>query len=239
MKTLLKQVHTLVTCDDSDRILTGADVLLDGPAIAAIGYDLPSDADTVIDAGNLFVYPGLVNTHHHLYQYFTRSLPSVQGFELFDWLTALYEIWKGLNADTVYYSSLAGMGELMRYGCTTCFDHHYVFPAGADGLIDAQFAAAERLGMRMHASRGSMSLSKKDGGLPPDTVVQAVDPILRDSARLIEAYHDPSRYSMRQMVLAPCSPFSVSATPLVFRRNSGNPNSFSSAVTSWFTPDGV
>lgn len=211
MKTLLKHVHTLVTCDDSDRVLTGVDVLLDGPAIAAIGEGLSADGAAVIDAKDLFVYPGLVNTHHHLYQYFTRNLPAVQGFELFDWLTALYEIWKGLNADTVYYSSLAGMGELMRYGCTTCFDHHYVFPAGADGLIDAQFAAAERLGMRMHASRGSMSLSKKDGGLPPDSVVQAVDPILRDCARLIEAYHDPSRFSMRQMVVAPCSPFSVTA----------------------------
>lgn len=211
MKTLLKQVHTLVTCDDGDRILHDVDVLLDGPAVALIGRQTCAQADEVIDGRNLFVYPGLVNTHHHLYQYFTRNLPEVQGFELFDWLTALYGIWKGLDAETVYCSSLAGMGELMRFGCTTCFDHHYVFPAGQDGLIDAQFAAADALGIRMHASRGSMSLSQKDGGLPPDSVVQEVDPILTDSRLLIETYHDPSRFSMRQVVLAPCSPFSVTA----------------------------
>lgn len=211
MKTLFKQVHTLVTCDDADHICHGVDLLLDGCAVAAIGNDLTAAADEVIDARSLFVYPGLVNTHHHLYQYFTRNLPAVQGLELFDWLVALYEIWEHLDAETVCCSSLAGMGELMRYGCTTCFDHHYVFPAGQDGLIDAQFEAAETLGIRLHASRGSMSLSQKDGGLPPDSVVQALDPILRDSRRLIESYHDASRFSMRQVVLAPCSPFSVTA----------------------------
>ena len=211
MRTLLRQIHTLVTCDDADRVLHGVDVLLDGQAVAAIGTGLAAPADEVIDARKLFVYPGLVNTHHHLYQYFTRNLKAVQGLELFDWLTALYDLWAGLDAETVYCSSMAGMAELMRFGCTTCFDHHYVFPAGQDGLIDAQFAAAEALGIRMHASRGSMSLSKKDGGLPPDSVVQQVDPILKDSRRLVETYHDPSRFSMRQVVLAPCSPFSVSA----------------------------
>lgn len=211
MRTLLRQIHTLVTCDDADRVLHGVDVLLDGPAVAAVGAGLAAPADEVIDARTLFVYPGLVNTHHHLYQYFTRNLKAVQGLELFDWLTALYDLWAGLDAETVYCSSMAGMAELMRFGCTTCFDHHYVFPAGQDGLIDAQFAAAEALGIRMHASRGSMSLSKKDGGLPPDSVVQQVDPILKDSRRLVETYHDPSRFSMRQVVLAPCSPFSVTA----------------------------
>lgn len=213
MKTLLKNIHTLVTCDDGDRVLHGVDLLMDGPAIARIGtVDAAEAADLrIIDASELFVYPGLINTHHHLYQYFTRNLPAVQGFELFDWLTALYEIWKNLDEETVRCSSLAGMGELMKYGCTTCFDHHYVFPKGAGDLIGAQFEAAERLGIRMHASRGSMSLSKKDGGLPPDSVVQNVDEILRDSAQLIETYHDASPFSMRQMVLAPCSPFSVTA----------------------------
>ncbi len=210
MKTLLKNIRTLVTCDDGDRVLHNVDLLLDGAAVAAIG-SVSGEADRVIDGRNLFVYPGLVNTHHHLYQYFTRNLPEVQGLELFDWLTALYEIWKNLDEETIRCSSLAGMGELMKYGCTTCFDHHYVFPAKAGDLIGAQFAAASQLGIRMHASRGSMSLSKKDGGLPPDSVVQDVDAILRDSRRLIETYHDPSRYSMRQMVLAPCSPFSVTA----------------------------
>lgn len=210
MKTLLKNIRTLVTCDDRDRVLHNVDLLLDGPSICAIGH-IQEPADNVIDCRHMFVYPGLVNTHHHLYQYFTRNLPEVQGLELFDWLTALYEIWKNLNEETIRCSSLAGMGELMKYGCTTCFDHHYVFPKGAGDLIGAQFAAAEQLGIRMHASRGSMSLSRKDGGLPPDSVVQDVDAILSDSARLIETYHDASAFSMRQMVLAPCSPFSVTA----------------------------
>lgn len=211
MKTLIRQIHTIVTCDDGDRILHGANLLLDGGVIASLDAADDAQADRVIDGRNLFVYPGLVNTHHHLYQYFTRNLPQVQGFALFDWLTALYGIWAGLDADIVYQSSLAGMAELMRYGCTTCFDHHYVFPTGQEGLIDAQFEAAAALGIRMHASRGSMSLSQKDGGLPPDSVVQPLEPILRDSRRLIETYHDPSPLSMRQVVLAPCSPFSVTA----------------------------
>ena len=208
MSILIANARTVVTCDDADRVLHNVDVLLEGNRIAALGA-YTGAADWVIDGSKLILYPGLVNTHHHLYQYFTRNLRSVQGLELFDWLTALYGIWANLNEDTVYLSSLSGMAELMKYGCTTCFDHHYVFPAGAGDLIGAQFAAAEHLGMRMHASRGSMSLSKKDGGLPPDSVVQTVDEILTDSRRLIETYHDPAPFSMRQVVLAPCSPFSV------------------------------
>ena len=212
MKTLFQNVHTLVTCDDGDRVLHGADVLLDGPRITYIGSadaGMAAGADETVDASGLLLYPGLVNTHHHLYQYFTRNLPGVQGLELFDWLTALYGIWARITCDTVRLSSLCGMAELMKYGCTTCFDHHYVFPAGAGDLIAAQFAAADTLGVRMHASRGSMSLSKKDGGLPPDSVVQTVDEILCDSERLIRTWHDASDYAMHRMVLAPCSPFSV------------------------------
>ena len=208
MSTLFQNVRAVVTCDDADSVLRNVDVLVEGREIRAIG-PVSASADEVIDARNLILYPGLVNTHHHLYQYFTRNLPPMQGLALFDWLTALYGIWAHLNADTVYYSSLCGMGELLKYGCTTCFDHHYVFPAGAGDLIGAQFAAAEKLGIRMHASRGSMSLSKKDGGLPPDSVVQTTDEILADSRRLIESYHDMRAFSMRRMVLAPCSPFSV------------------------------
>ncbi|NLI53524.1 MAG: 8-oxoguanine deaminase [Clostridiales bacterium] len=209
MKTLLKNARCVVTCDDADRVLRGADVLMEDGVISKIG-DLGGLAtDEVIDASRLILYPGLINTHHHLYQYFTRNLRHVQNLELFDWLTALYDIWAYLNADTVRLSSLSGMGELMKYGCTTCFDHHYVFPQGAGDLLGAQFAAAEALGIRMVSSRGSMSLSRKDGGLPPDSVVQSVDEILHDSREAIERYHDASDYSMRQVVLAPCSPFSV------------------------------
>ena len=211
MSTLLiKNLHTLVTCDDRDSIIHQVDLLCKDGWIADIGPRLQDTADTVIDGSHLWCYPGLVNTHHHLYQVFSRNLPQVQNLELFDWLTALYEIWKGLNRDVVRLSSLTGMGELLKHGCTTCFDHHYVFPAGAGDLLGAQFAAAEELGVRMFASRGSMDLSRKDGGLPPDSVVQTVDEILRDSARVIEVYHDPRPGAMHQVALAPCSPFSVS-----------------------------
>ena len=226
MSTLLiKKLRTLVTCDDSDKILHAADLYCEDGFIKAIGLNLPYTADTVIDGSHYWCYPGLVNTHHHLYQVFSRNLPQVQNMELFDWLTTLYEIWKGLDRRVIRLSSLTGMGELMKHGCTTCFDHHYVFPAGAGDLIGAQFAAAEELGIRMFASRGSMDLSKKDGGLPPDSVVQTVDEIMRDSARIIEQYHDPHPGSMRQVALAPCSPFSVSAELLrqsaILARQSG------------------
>lgn len=207
---LLKNLRALVTCDGQDRVLEGVDLYCEDGFIRAIGPGLPQAAETVIDGSHYWCYPGLVNTHHHLYQVFSRNLPQVQNLELFDWLTALYEIWKGLNETVVRLSSLTGMGELLKHGCTTCFDHHYVFPAGSGDLLAAQFAAAEELGIRMYASRGSMDLSRKDGGLPPDSVVQTVDEIMADSARAIEAWHDASPGSMRQVALAPCSPFSVS-----------------------------
>ena len=209
-RILLKNIRAVVTCDDGDRVLKNADMLIENGVIHALGHNLCAEAP-VFDASHMLCYPGLINTHHHLYQIFSRNLPAVQGLALFDWLVALYEIWKNLDRDVVRLSSLTGLGELLKTGCTTCFDHHYVFPhAAGDLLIDAQFAAAEELGIRMHAARGSMDLSKKDGGLPPDSVVQPIDAILQDSRRLIETYHDPSFGSMRQVVLAPCSPFSVS-----------------------------
>ncbi|WP_298034835.1 8-oxoguanine deaminase [uncultured Dysosmobacter sp.] len=207
---LLRNLQALITCDEEDRILEHTDLYCEDGFIRCIGPELPLSADTTIDCSHCWCYPGLVNTHHHLYQVFSRNLPQVQNMELFDWLTALYEIWKGLDQEVVRLSTLTGCGELLKHGCTTCFDHHYVFPAGAGDLIGAQFAAAEELGVRMFASRGSMDLSRKDGGLPPDSVVQTVDEIMRDSARVIEAYHDPRPGSMRQVALAPCSPFSVS-----------------------------
>ncbi len=212
MKTiLLRNISRLVTCNDADAVLQNVDLYAENGVIRAIGRNLPQTADEVIDAGDMLCYPGLVNTHHHLYQQFSRNLPKVQNMELFDWLKTLYEVWKNLDENVIRLSSLTGMGELMKHGCTTCFDHHYVFPGGSGDLIGAQFAAADMLGMRMHASRGSMDLSVKDGGLPPDSVVQTVDEIMADSMRLIETYHDASFGSMHQLALAPCSPFSVSA----------------------------
>lgn len=206
---LIKNAQAIVTVDDQDRVLERQNILIENNRIAAIG-ELDWAADIVIDATNMLVYPGLVNTHHHLYQTFTRNLPAVQHMELFDWLRTLYAIWQGLTEDMIYYSSLTGMGELLKYGCTTCFDHHYVFGQHrSDRFIDRQFAAAAALGIRLHASRGSMSRGRSAGGLPPDELVQSVAVILSDSERLIEAYHDTSPCSMRQVVLAPCSPFSV------------------------------
>ena len=207
---LLKGIQALITCDGEDRMLRDVDLLCADGMIRQIGRDLPCQAEETVDCRHLLCYPGLVNTHHHLYQCFSRNLPQVQNLELFDWLKALYEIWKNLDEETVRLSSLTAMGEMMKYGCTTCFDHHYVFPKDAGDLISVQLEAAAELGMRMVSSRGSMDLSVKDGGLPPDSVVQTVDQILSDSTRLIETYHDPSPGSMRQIVLAPCSPFSVS-----------------------------
>ena len=209
-RLLIQNIRALVSCDGADHVYEGANLYCEDGRIRSIGPQAP-EADEVIDGSGLLCYPGLVNAHHHLYQLFSRNLPQVQNLELFDWLTALYEIWKGLNEDTVRLSSMAGMGELLKNGCTTVFDHHYVFPAKAGDLIGAQAAAAETLGVRMHFSRGSMDRSKRDGGLPPDSVVQTVDEILRDSVDLIGKYHDPSFGSMRRLALAPWSPFSVSA----------------------------
>ncbi len=205
MSTVIKNISTVVTCDDKDQVFDNIDIKIEEGIITEIGECL--EGDEVIDGKNKILYPGLVNTHHHFYQMFTRNLPQVQNMELFPWLKTLYEIWKNLERDTIYNSSLAAMGELMKHGCTTAFDHHYVFPKDGVGFIEAQFEAAKDLGMRFTASRGSMDLSVKDGGLPPDTVVQSVDEILKDSQRLIEKYHNKN--DMQGIVLAPCSPFSV------------------------------
>ncbi len=211
MKSILIQdIKAIVTLDKEDRVLEGQHLLIEDGRIAYLGTEQKS-AETVIDGKGMFAYPGLINTHHHLYQTFTRNLPQVQNMELFPWLKTLYEIWRGLTPEMIYYSSLVGMAELLKYGCTTCFDHHYVFPrARAKHLIDHQFAAATDLGIRFHAARGSMARGRSDGGLPPDELVQTVDEILADSQRLIEEYHDPKSGAMRQVALAPCSPFSVS-----------------------------
>lgn len=208
---LIKNAKAIITMDKEDSLLEGKNIFIQDKEIKYIGEKV-FEADDVIDGESMFVYPGLINTHHHLYQTFTRNLPKVQRMELFNWLTALYEIWKGLNSEIIYYSSLTGMGELLKYGCTTCFDHHYVFhKSSSENFIDTQFEAAEALGIRFHASRGSMSRGKSEGGLPPDVLVQSVDEILYDSERLVNKFHDCSKFSMKQVVLAPCSPFSVTS----------------------------
>ena len=210
MSTLLiKNAQYVISCDDNDTLYERVNLFIRDGVIRSIGPDF-HQADSVIDAASMAVYPGLINTHHHLYQLFSRNLPEVQKMELFPWLVTLYEVWKRLDEEVVTWSSLTGFGELLKTGCTTCFDHHYVFPRGAGDLIAAQFRAAGQVGIRFMASRGSMDLSQKDGGLPPDSVVQTIDEILTDSERLVRVWHDPSPCSMHQVALAPCSPFSVS-----------------------------
>ena len=211
MSTLLiKNASCVITCDDKDRVLKDASILIEDNIIKQISEGVTdAAADEVIDGSGMYVYPGLINTHHHLYQVFSRNIPDVQNMELFPWLKYLYEIWKNLDTEVIRLSSLTAMGELMKYGCTTCFDHHYVFPHGSGDLLAAQFGAADELGIRMYASRGSMDLSVKDGGLPPDSVVQTTDEILKDSQDAIERFHDDSFGAMHRVALAPCSPFSV------------------------------
>jgi 8-oxoguanine deaminase len=159
----------------------------------------------------MVVVPGLVNTHHHFYQTFTRNLPAAQDAELFDWLIYLYDIWKHMDADSVWWSTALATAELLKTGCTTATDHHYLYPQGIGADIMAlQFDAASRTGIRFSPTRGSMSRSKKDGGLPPDSTVQDEDVILADSERVIKEFHDSDPWAMRKVALAPCSPFSVS-----------------------------
>lgn len=191
----------------------GEDILIRENRIAKIGAEIVEPADRVIDCSTCVVIPGFVNTHHHFYQTLTRNLPAVQNAELFDWLVYLYEVWQHLDEEAVYYASMLAMAELLKTGCTTSTDHHYVYPQNVSGdLIGAQFKAAANLGMRLSPTRGSMSLSKKDGGLPPDNVVQTEDEILKDSERVIQQYHDDRELAMRKIILAPCSPFSVTET---------------------------
>ncbi len=203
-----------VACHD-EPALTEVDIKIEKNRIKEIGKDLsrrsmPEPAEQILDCSSCIVIPGLVNTHHHFYQTLTRNLPEVQNAELFDWLKYLYDIWKRIDEEAVYYSLLIAMGELLKTGCTLSTDHHYLYPDNFVGdLMGIQFAAADKLGMRFSPSRGSMSLSKKNGGLPPDSVVQSESKILDDSVRVIEKYHDPSHDSMKKIVLAPCSPFSV------------------------------
>ncbi len=207
---LLKNIYWLYRGEGLEE-LSGYDVLIRNNRIEKIARDI-SDAGTarVVDCSKHVVIPGLVNTHHHFFQTLTRNIPEVQNAKLFDWLVHLYEIWKGIHEEAVYYSSMLAMGELLKTGCTATTDHHYLYPKGfSSDLMALQFEAADTLGMRFSPARGSMSLSRKDGGLPPDTVVQEEEEILKDSQRVIETFHDPSELSMRRIVLAPCSPFSV------------------------------
>ncbi len=212
MPTLLaKNAEVLVTMDDERREIPGGGLFVRENLVEHVGptSELPSSADVVLDLSGQVVLPGFVNTHHHLDQTLTRALPAAQNADLFAWLKAHYRVWARKSPAATRTSTLIGLAELASSGCTTVFDHSYVWQSGS--RVDDQIAAAKEIGVRFHASRGSMSLGESKGGLPPDECTEDEDLILEDSKRVIETYHDTSHGSMIWIALAPCSPFSVSA----------------------------
>jgi cytosine/adenosine deaminase-related metal-dependent hydrolase len=216
MTTLLaKNATIVVTMDGTRRELRDAGLFARDGFIEQVGLtdELPMSADTVLDLRGQILLPGLVNCHHHLDQVLTRNLPAGQNINLFPWLRAHYRIWGSRTPEASRTATLVGLGELALSGCTTAFDHAYVFQNGCK--VDDQIHAAQELGVRFAVSRGSMSLGESQGGLPPDDCVEKEEAILADSLRVIQHYHDPTPGSMLQIVLAPCSPFSV--TPNLMR----------------------
>lgn len=207
---LLKNAHAIATFDDEQRELRDASILLRDNVIEAIGPagEIAASADTTIDCSRLVLLPGLVNTHHHFYQTLTRNVPGTQDVNLFEWLTRLYLMWARFNPESIRVSTQIAIAELLLSGCTTSMDHGYIWPNGA--RLDDQIEAAAEMGFRFHASRGSMSVGQSKGGLPPDSVVEDETAILKDTQRVIDAFHDASRFAMTRIVVAPCSPFSVS-----------------------------
>lgn len=207
---LVHHAERLVTMDGTRREIADGAVFVRDGVIEAVGpsAELPARADTVIDARDHVVLPGLVNTHHHMYQTLTRALGAVQDATLFPWLQGLYPVWSRLTPEMLHVSTQLAAAELLLSGCTTSSDHLYLFPNGS--RLDDTLDAAGEIGIRFHAARGAMSVGARDGGLPPDEVVEDEDAILADTERLIRQHHDPARFAMRRIVVAPCSPFSVS-----------------------------
>jgi cytosine/adenosine deaminase-related metal-dependent hydrolase len=210
---VIEGAELVATLDAEDREIAGGWVALDGGFVRAVGGpgDEPPAAARVLRADGCLVTPGLINTHHHIYQNLTRAYRPSANASLFTWLTTLYPLWAGLDEEAAYLSAWIGLAELALGGCTTTTDHLYVHPRGGGDLITAEITAAKELGVRFHPTRGSMSRSVKDGGLPPDSVVQDDDEILADSERLVALHHDPAWGAMVRIALAPCSPFSVSS----------------------------
>ncbi|MBW6475001.1 MAG: 8-oxoguanine deaminase [Anaerolineaceae bacterium] len=212
---LIKNATLLVTMDGHRREIRDGGLFARDGFIEQIGStaDLPETADEVLDLTGHIVLPGLINTHHHFYQTLTRAIPAAQDVNLFNWLKTLYPIWAKMTPDDIRISTQTALAELALSGCTTASDHLYLFPNGSK--LDDEIDAASEVGLRLHASRGSMSLGESKGGLPPDTVVDSEEFILKDSQRLIQRYHNPKPGSMVQIVLAPCSPFSVTGELMI------------------------
>ncbi len=206
-EVLLRGADVVLTMDDGDNRLTNHDILIRDGVIAATGAGLSTTGEAINVAGCV-VTPGLVNTHHHLYQTLTRAVPGGQDALLFGWLQTLYPIWQGFDPEAFFTSAQVGLAELALSGCTLTSDHLYLYPNGA--RLDDTIAAAGEIGLRFHPTRGSMSIGESDGGLPPDALVEDEDAILEDCIRVIDAHHDPHEGAMVRVGLAPCSPFSVS-----------------------------
>jgi cytosine/adenosine deaminase-related metal-dependent hydrolase len=205
---LIREAQTILTMDDDRRELTGADILVRGGVIAAVGQGIAAPGAQVIVARGCVVTPGLVNTHHHLYQTLTRAVPGGQDALLFGWLKTLYPIWARFGPEEMFVSAQIGLAELALSGCTLTSDHLYLYPNGS--RLDDTIAAAREVGMRFHPTRGAMSIGESDGGLPPDSLVERENTILEDCIRVIDAHHDAAEGSMCRVGVAPCSPFSVS-----------------------------
>jgi len=231
VRTVIRHAATLVTMDADRREIPDGALAIRNNVIEWVGpsVELPAElaqqADRTVNAAGKIVLPGLVNTHHHFYQTLTRVVPAAQDAVLFDWLKTLYPIWAELRPEDVRVSTQLALVELLLSGCTTSSDHHYLWPNGC--RLDDQFEAAEEIGVRFHGARGSMSLGESRGGLPPDRVTEDEESILRDCRRVVEAYHDASPYAMRRVILAPCSPFSV--TPDLMRESAALARSFGTA----------
>ncbi len=207
-KILIQNAESIVTMDDQRRELSGCDVLIEDGAIVDVGANLDGAGCETLHADGCVVTPGLVNTHHHLYQSLTRAVPGAQDALLFGWLQRLYPIWARFGPDEMRVSAMVGLAELALSGCTTSSDHLYLYPNGA--RLDDTIDAAQAVGVRFHPTRGAMSIGESDGGLPPDALVEREDDILNDSIRVIDQFHDPSDGAMIRVGVAPCSPFSVS-----------------------------
>jgi cytosine/adenosine deaminase-related metal-dependent hydrolase len=209
MRTLFANAH-IVTMDNGGAEIPNGWLLVDGGFVEEVGAGNPPPAEAYENLGGALVTPGLVNTHHHLFQSLTRT--RAQQADLFTWLKELYPVWQQIDADAEHAAARAGLAELAFSGCTTVFDHHYVFPDGESGLLEAEIAAAKELGVRLVAARGSMDLGESHGGLPPDELVEAPDRILADTQRAAEEHHERDPGAFVQVAVAPCSPFSVTKT---------------------------
>ncbi len=208
-RKLIRGVRAIVSCDAHDTVYHNSDILIEGYKIIDIGTDLPSQGAEIIDGSRYFIYPGLVNTHHHFFQTFVRNLITIDypNMLVVDWLDKIYPIFAQIDSDVIYYSSLVAMSDLLKHGCTTAFDHQYCYTAKTGkSPVDRQMEAASLLGIRYHAGRGCNTLEKEKGSTIPPEMVESTEEFIADCRRLIETYHDPEPNSMRQIVVAPCQP---------------------------------